>query len=271
MKILVSSEWLNDTINNRDLVILDASQKTNLTKADIAFENIQIKNARSFNLKENFSDTTSSLPNMLPSPRKFEKEARILGINNSSILVIYDDLGVYFSPRVWWMFKTMGHQKVYVLNGGLTDWISKGFNVEPKTRKSYILGNFVASFNSKAVKSLDAIKKNIELKDAILIDARSNKRFEGIAPEPRKEIPSGSIKNALNIPYETVLKNGYYKNKEDLIAIFKEKNIDNRPLIFSCGSGVTACIILLAGELVLKNQKSVYDGSWTEWATNQLK
>ena len=121
MKILVSSEWLNDNINNQNLILLDASQKTNLVKVDHPQGNIQIKNARSFNLKEKFSDTTTSLPNMLPNSTEFKRESRILGINNSSVIVIYDDLGIFFSPRVWWMFKAMGHQKVYVLNGGLTD------------------------------------------------------------------------------------------------------------------------------------------------------
>jgi len=270
MKILVSSEWLNDNINDQDLILLDASQKTKLVKVDHLQGNIQIKNARSFNLKEKFSDTTTSLPNMLPNSTEFKRESRILGINNSSVIVIYDDLGIFFSPRVWWMFKAMGHQKVYVLNGGLKDWLKKGFITEPKIPKSYSQGNFKACFNSNAVRSLDAIKRNIKRKDEILIDARSNNRFKGLAPEPR-DIPSGSIKDSINIPYETVLKNGKYKRQEDLVQIFKNHNIDNRPLIFSCGSEITACIILLASELVLTNQKSVYDGSWTEWATDRME
>ena len=127
MKILVSSEWLNENIHIQDLIILNASQKTNPVKKDTTIENLQIKNARYFNLKENFSDTTSLFPNTLPSVETFEKESRILGINNSSVIVIYDDKGLFFSPRVWWMFKVMGHRKVYVLDGGLTDWKQKGF------------------------------------------------------------------------------------------------------------------------------------------------
>jgi len=270
MNLLVNVEWLNDNIEHQDLILLNASQNTTSVKSDITFKNIQIKNSRNFNLKKKFSDLTSSLPNMLPNSNEFEKQSRILGINKSSIIVIYEEMGVFFSPRVWWMFKAMGHQKVYVLNGRLKDWLKKGFITEPKIPKSYSLGNFKACFNSNAVRSLDAIKKNIKWKEEILIDARSNNRFKGLAPEPR-DIPSGSIKNSINIPYETVLKNGKYKDIKALVNVFKDYNIDDRPLIFSCGSGVTACIILLASELVLKNHKSVYDGSWTEWATDQLK
>lgn len=271
MKILVSSEWLNENIHIQDLIILNASQKTNPVKKDTTIENLQIKNARDFNLKENFSDTTSLFPNTLPSVETFEKESRILGINNSSVIVIYDDKGLFFSPRVWWMFKVMGHRKVYVLDGGLTDWKQKGFLTEPKVTSHCAKGDFTATFNSEMIKSMDAIKKNIRQKNELLIDVRNSKRFTGIAPEPRMNIPSGSIKNSINIPYESVLENGNYKHREALTEIFKAHNIDYRPLIFSCGSGITACIVLLASELVLSNKKSVYDGSWTEWATNQVK
>ena len=178
--------------------------------------------------------------------------------------------GFFLAQEFGGCLKLWGIKKYMFLNGGLKDWLKKGFITEPKIPKSYSQGNFKACFNSNAVRSLDAIKRNIKRKDEILIDARSNNRFKGLAPEPR-DIPSGSIKDSINIPYETVLKNGKYKRQEDLVQIFKNHNIDNRPLIFSCGSGITACIILLASELVLTNQKSVYDGSWTEWATDRME
>ncbi len=262
---IVSSQWLFENLNNPDLIILDASQKSiSFYKAED--NKLQISGALYFDLKNNFSDSSSDLPNTLPNAAQFELESQKLGINRSSIIVIYDQLGIYSSPRVWWMFKTMGHKNVFVLDGGFPDWIKNNYPTEEIKLNKFEQGNFKAQLNSENVKDYNFIKANLNNIDKLVIDARSAGRFNGTAPEPREGLRSGSIPNSINIPFGDVLDNGKYKSKEELKAIFSKLNTENKELIYSCGSGLTACIILLAGELVLANSTSVYDGSWTEWA-----
>jgi thiosulfate/3-mercaptopyruvate sulfurtransferase len=259
---IVSIPWLFNHLEDPDLIVLDASPKTE--KPD--FENIGIKGARKFDLQNEFRDTSSELPNTLPGPEQFQNSCRKLGINNSSKIVVYDNLGIYLSPRVWWMFKAMGHQNIAVLDGGLPEWISRGYETVQQEENNITRGNFEAKFHPEMVKDYDFVLSNVNLKESVLIDARSAGRFKGIAPEPREGLQSGNIPGSLNLPYTDVLKYGKFKSREDLSEIFNNLMINKKPLVFSCGSGITACIILLASELVLKNEKSIYDGSWTEWA-----
>jgi len=261
-KPIVSSQWLFENLNNPDLIILNTSLKA-ITDEKIN-SNEKIKNARYFNLKNNFSDKSFNLPNTLPNAAQFELECQKLGINQSSIIVVYDSLGIYSSPRAWWMFKTMGHQQVFVLNGGLPDWIKNNYPTEEVLPQQFKIGNFKTQLNSESIKNYDFIKSNLNNKNEIIIDARSSGRFNGTTPEPREGLKSGSIPNSLNIPFGNVLENGKYKSKEELTKIFSKINPENKNLIYSCGSGLTACIILLAGELVLTNKTAIYDGSWTE-------
>ena len=235
------------------------------------FENIGIRGARHFDLKNEFNDVSSKLPNTLPGPKQFENSCRKLGINNSSKIVVYDNLGIYLSPRVWWMFNALGHQNIAVLNGGLPEWISQGNETVQQVENNITRGDFEAKFHPEMVKDYDFVLSNVTLKESVLIDARSAGRFKGIAPEPREGLQSGNIPGSLNLPYTEVLENGKFKSREELSEIFNNLKIDEKALIFSCGSGVTACIILLASELVSKNDKSVYDGSWTEWAQTKHK
>ena len=266
-KPIVSVAWLHRNLEDPNVIILDASLKENQSNIKTDLENIQIKGTRFFDIKNTFSDTTSPLPNTIPSPHQFELAAKKLGINKNSILVIYDNLGIYSSPRAWWLFKIMGHQNVAVLDGGLPEWITKDYSVEEIPGNIYYAeGNFEAKFNSELVKSKEQILENIRTKDAILIDARAESRFQGIGNEPRAGLRSGHIPGSINIPYTHVLQNGKFLPKKSLIKILK--NYD-KPLIFTCGSGITACIDLIAYELITKNVKSIYDGSWTEWG--QLK
>ena len=188
-----------------------------------------------------------------------------MGINQNSKIVVYDNLGIYTSPRVWWMFKTMGHQEVAVLNGGLPEWVKKGYATTSIQQNTYKKGNFKATLNSDVVLNFEAMQSCSTNREAIIFDARSKGRFEGTAPEPRAGLRSGSIPNSLNLPWKEVLKNGKFKSKKALKEIFS-KIKKEESMVFSCGSGLTACIILLAAELVNDNPKRVYDGSWTEWA-----
>ncbi|WP_335966807.1 sulfurtransferase [Galbibacter sp. PAP.153] len=265
---IVSVEWLHLNINDPDLIILDASLPSKVNDEIDNLGQIQIKNARYFNLKENFSDQTSVFPSTFPDKKQFETESRKLGINNNSKIIIYDNMGIYSSPRAWWMYKVMGHHNVAVLNGGLPEWIAKGYKTVPIQKPDTEKGNFTASIDRSQIKNYPYIKKNIEVKQSLLIDARSSERYNGIAPDPRKGLKSGHIPNSINIPYTSVLKNGKIRNQRELIPIFEKIKHENpKALTFTCGSGITACIVLLASELVVNTKKSVYDGSWTEWAT----
>jgi len=266
MKSVVPSKWLYKHINDPDILILDASLANPISGEVSKFADKCIPGSRFFDLKNNFSDKNSPFPNMLPTSEDFQKECRKLGINTTSKLVIYDNLGVYSSPRVWWMFKAMGHDNVAVLDGGLPDWIANGYPIEEIHKdKKITLGTFEACYQKASVVDFEMITSNIKEQKALVIDARSEGRFKGTAPEPRAELKSGHIPNSINIPYEKVLDNGKFKTASELALIFDKERYAEQPLIFSCGSGLTACIILLASELVVSNKKAVYDGSWTEW------
>ncbi|UQD57508.1 sulfurtransferase [Flavobacterium sp. K5-23] len=262
-KPIVSVSWLKEHLDDADLIILDATQKVNQAKVESQFDGLQIKGARFFDIKNDFSDTTNPLPNTLPNADDFAKAARKLGINKDSKIVVYDSLGIYSSPRVWWLFKIMGHSTVWVLDGGLPAWIKEGYATEPTHQSNYIKGNFESKFNPDLVKSKEQILENIHNKEAVLIDARSSDRFSGETEEPRVGLRSGHIPGSINIPYTNLLNDGKFLPKEELAKILPQHN---KSLLFSCGSGVTACIDFIAYELIGNNNpKAVYDGSWTEW------
>lgn len=265
-QLIVSSKWLNEHLNDSNLIILDASQKNNMNNLSSQFEHVQIKGARFIDFKNDFSDKNSPFPNTILSQSEFEVACQKLGIHKTSKIVVYDNLGIYTSPRVWCMFKTMGHEDIAILNGGLPDWINNGYKTEQLDHVSYQKGNFIASFNPKNITYFNNLKETIKNKNALVIDARSSNRFHGLVEESRKGLRNGHIPNSINIPYQLVLENGKFKSKNELTKLFSSFVLTNKPLIFSCGSGITACILLMASEFVLSQKKSVYDGSWTEYA-----
>ena len=264
---LISSEELAALLTEEtNVVLLDASPATNVSGLSSDLEGLQIKGARYFNIKNNFSDRESNYPNTIPSAKQFQEEARKLGINKNSKIVVYDNLGVYTSPRVWWLFNTFGHNNIAVLDGGLPDWVAHEYATEQASKKRVPLGNFIANLKEFNVMNFSMIKENTESNTALVVDARSAGRFNGTEPEPRAELASGSIPGSINVPFNDVLVDGKYKSKEELAAIFNPILAEDKPLVFSCGSGLTACVILLASKLVDDTKdSSVYDGSWTEW------
>lgn len=266
MNSIVDVDWLKVHLNDSNLILLDASAATASGKVS-DLDAIKIVGARSFDLKNVFSDANSKFPNTLPTPVNFQEACQNLGINSNSKVVVYDNLGVYWSPRVWWMFNAMGHKDIAVLDGGLPEWVAQGFPIEDKNDTTPKKGNFIATFNKKMLVKFTDVLENTKNTTALLIDARSNGRFNGTEPEPRKDLRSGHIPKSINIPYESVLRHGKFKSSEELKRVFKVIEKEERPLVFSCGSGITACIILCASELInLPNKKAVFDGSWTEWA-----
>lgn len=265
MNPLVSVSWLSQNLNAPNLVVLDVSLESNIANIKVEFPGIQIKGARYFDLKRNFSDLESRLPNTLPNPKYFSLACRNLGINNNSTIVVYDNIGVYASPRVWWMFKSMGHKNIAVLDGGLPSWKNKNYPTESIQNRVQPEGDFKVKFNPNLLKKAFQIKENITSKEAILVDARSNRRFCGLIPETRENLKSGHIPNAINLPFLEVLKDGKFLSTNEISATFKKLKIDKRPKIFTCGSGLTACILILASTLISEDKHFLYDGSWSEW------
>lgn len=270
MNELVSAEWLNQNLTKKDLILLDASLSSTAEGKSSDLQLLTIPGAHYFDLKGKFSDKSSWFPNTLPSAEQFESECRKLGINNASHIVVFDNMGVYSSPRVWWMFKAMGHDNVAVLNGGLPEWVNLGFPTAPLNKEEvYPAGDFKATLRQELVKSYEDVVANLSTGSFTIVDARSEGRFNGTAPEPRKQLKSGHIAGSVNIPYGDVLENGKFRSVEELKALFENKATDDKELVYSCGSGLTACIVMLAGELAHQNNKAIYDGSWTEWAELQ--
>ncbi|MGB0522825.1 MAG: sulfurtransferase [Flammeovirgaceae bacterium] len=267
---LVSPQWLHDHLTDPDLIILDASQKQNKAGLTSDYDGQFIQGARLFDIKNAFSDPDVSLPNTLPSPPYFEQACQKLGINRHSKLVVYDKLGIFSSPRVWWMFSIMGHQQIAVLDGGLPAWIESGYETTDSPVQPTTSGDFKANFSPSFVKSIEAIDENIQKQHHLIVDARSSGRFNGTSPEPRAGLPSGHIPHSVNLPFQEVLVGGKFKSPEQLKAIFNQLNPANKALTFSCGSGITACILSLASELGTGNKHTVFDGSWTQWATERL-
>ena len=222
MNPLVSIGWLYKNFDDPNLVVLDASLKNNKSKLKADFPNIQIKRARFFDLANRFSDTENKIPNMVPSPEVFERECRALGINRNSRIVVYDNLGVYSSPRVWWMFKAMGHEDIVVLDGGLPAWEKAGLVCEPPSSYTAKKGDFVANYQAALVVDAADILKNLDYKKALVIDTRSEARFRARVSEPRENLKGGHIPNSLNIPYNKVLNDGKYRPSSQLIEVFDD-------------------------------------------------
>lgn len=267
MQNIITVVALNKIKSDPDLVILDATiPKVTQGDSDQPTEKKYIEGARFFDIKKKFSDLKSKMPNTLPSPEQFEAESKILGINSSSKIIVYDDLGIYSSPRVWWMFKAMGHSNVAVLDGGLPEWTSCGYATDTQISNTFPLGDFKAEFDKNTVVGFNFIQANLKSKKALVIDARSSDRFNALVPEPRADLRTGNISGSINIPFTDVLEAGKFKSNSKLEKVFENLKDETRPLVFSCGSGITACIVSLAATSILEHSKSIYDGSWTEYA-----
>ncbi len=264
-QVIVQPAWLKQNLTDKHLIILDASLRKDKTGKYVEQKTLGIPGARYFNISDVFSDQDNYYPNMLVNYIIFEREARKLGINNKSKLVIYDTKGVYSSPRAWWMFKLMGHHNVFVLDGGLPGWEKLGYDVHSIHTNNIILGDFKANPNMNMVWDYAKIKENLKTNTHLVIDARSSDRFLGTRPEPRTQTKSGHIKNSINLHYNLLLKNGFLKSEEEIIPIFNALKIGEKPLVFSCGSGITACILYLSAYIYLNKKIAVYDGSWAEW------
>ncbi|WP_428742672.1 sulfurtransferase [Tenacibaculum sp.] len=263
---LVSVEWLQENLEAENLIILDATIPKVGGAIDITKEKQQIKNAVFFDLKNVFLDVKGEYPNTIPSKEHFEEQVQKLGVNNDSCVVVYDDLGVYSSPRVWWLFNVFGFKNIAVLNGGLPAWKEAGYAVEFQKENKIEQGNFKAEFKENLLRVTEQVLEASNNKELIL-DARSKGRFDATESEPRKDLRSGHIPNSKSLPYGMLQSDGNMKSAKELQQLFSLVNPEKEHMTFSCGSGITACILALGAEASGYTNYSVYDGSWTEWGS----
>lgn len=263
---IVSSEWLKENLFHSNLIVIDATM-TKITGCDDSSinEGIIIRNSRFLDIKNTFSETSAPFPNTLLSPDIFEEKAQDLGINNDSCIVVYDIYGYYSCVRVWWMFKAMGIYNIAVLDGGLPNWTTLGYPVQKEHSKNHIKGNIKVKYTSGMIHNHEKVLNSIDDKEIVVLDARSYNRFLGTNPEPREGLRSGHIPNSKSLPYSSILSETKMKSTEELVELFSE--FKDKNLVFSCGSGITACILALGAEIAGIKNKSVYDGSWTEWGS----
>jgi thiosulfate/3-mercaptopyruvate sulfurtransferase len=265
---LVSVAWLHNNLENKNLIILDCTIPKVTVNTIVSEQKTQIKGAVFFDIKNRFSDKKAALPNTVLAPAEFEKKAQELGIHKDSILVCYDDLGIYSAPRVWWMFQLMGFTNVAILDGGLPEWRASNFPVETPVVYQPKKGNFKANYQPEKLKYTKDVLYAIDNKSVLIVDARSSGRFYGTAPEPREDLKSGHIPSSVSLPFGDIQQNGKMKSEEELLEIFSDfKN--KKEIIFTCGSGITAAILALGAAIVKVENVAVYDGSWTAWGSTK--
>ena len=265
---LVETEWLASHLDTPGLVILDGSMHLPTTKRDARAEYLagHIPGALFFDI-DDIADEKSPLPHMLPSSTKFASRMKKMGIGDGMDVVAYDSEGLYSAARVWWMFRAMGHDQVQILNGGLKKWKAEGRTLEDGPPRRRTERHFTARLNAGLVRDVGDVKALIGSKTAQIVDARAANRFEGTVPEPRQGLRSGHIPGSRNVPFASLLNaDGTLKSAAELGAIFAKAGIDAaKPVVASCGSGVTAGVIALALAILGRPDAAVYDGSWTEW------
>ena len=266
-KVLVSTDWLSSRLSDPEIRILDATwYLPNVDRdAKAEYDQSHIPNARFFDI-DDVSDHRSDLPHMVPPVEKFMSKVRKLGVGDGHQIVIYDSHGLFSAARVWWLFKVMGQKNVAVLDGGLPKWLSEGRTVDsspPLIRDRHMF----VKYHDEMVKDVTQVSSASKLGDYEILDARSAGRFRGEEPEPRPGLRAGHIPGSKNIFYGDLLnEDGTLKSRDELVEHFKAKAVNlDKPVITSCGSGVTAAIINLALDRIGKTDHALYDGSWTEW------
>ena len=266
-KTLVSTDWLAEHMKDPDLRILDAS--TYLPGVDrdgrTEYDAVHIPGARFFDI-DDVSDGRSDLPHMVPPIEKFMSRVRAMGVGDGHQIVVYDGSGLFSAARVWWLFRLMGQNNIAVLDGGLPKWIAEGREVEdlaPVIRDRHM----TVRFQNQMVRDVTQVSSASKLGTSQIVDARAAARFRGEEPEPREGLRLGHIPNSRNVPFTDLLNDDKtMKTPDQTRAIFESAGVDlKKPIITTCGSGVTAAVLGLALERMGHDMWSLYDGSWTEW------
>lgn len=266
-KTLVSTDWLAAHLKDPDLRVLDGSwylpQENRDAKAE--YDAAHIPNARFFDI-DDISDHRSELPHMVPPVEKFMSRLRAMGVGDGHQVVVYDGAGLKSAARIWWLFRLMGQNNVAVLDGGLPKWVAEGRETEdlpPVIRDRHM----TVRVQNHLVRDVTQVSSAAKLGDHEIIDARSAERFRGEVAEPREGLRSGHIPGSKNTPYTDLLNaDGTMKEAAELRAIFEAAGVNlEKPVITTCGSGVTAAVLSLGLERIGKTDHALYDGSWSEW------
>lgn len=273
-KTLVSTDWLAAHLKDPDLRVIDASWHMPAEERDAKaeYDAAHIPGARFFDIDE-ISDLRSDLPHMVPPVEKFMSRMRAMGIGDGHQVVVYDTAGVFSAPRVWWLFRLMGKTDVAVLDGGLAKWQAEGHPIEdmpPVIRDRHM----TVTRQADLVKDVTQVAAASKLGDWQIVDARSAERFRGEVEEPREGLRSGHIPNSKNVCFRDLLNDdGTMKAPDALKAAFEAGGVDlSKPVISTCGSGVTAAVLDLALTRLDHPRHAIYDGSWSEWGMyNDLK
>jgi thiosulfate/3-mercaptopyruvate sulfurtransferase len=268
---LVSTEWLAEHLNAPDVHIVDATYFLPVEgkKAIDAYHEAHIPGAQFFDVDE-IADEKNPLPHMVPSAEKFSARMRKLGLGDGCRIVIYDARnGGCAAARVWWTFRLFGHDDVAVLDGGFGKWLAEGRPIEDGPAAKPQERHLTARINHFILRDKGQMLKNIEERREQVVDARAAVRYRGEGEEPWPVIKVGRIPNSLNVPWDSLIdteNGGVFKSADDMREIFNAAGVDPRkPMVASCGSGVTAAVLAFAAYLLGNNDAAVYDGSWAEW------
>jgi thiosulfate/3-mercaptopyruvate sulfurtransferase len=264
---LVSTAWLAERLGSDAVRVVDSTwflPGEGRTGAQ-AYAEGHIPGAVFFDIDE-VADRTSALPHMLPTPQAFAQAAGALGLGRDKTIVVYDGQGIFSAPRVWWTFRAMGFREVFVLDGGLPRWRAEGRPLETPA-PAPVCETVEPRFEAGLVRDLEAVRGLLARGEAQVVDARPAARFRGEAPEPRAGLRSGHMPGALNAPWSSVIApDGTMKPADELRAAFEAAGADlGRPMVTTCGSGVSAAVLALALARLGRDDVAVYDGSWAEW------
>lgn len=265
----VSTQWLAANLGAPGIVVVDASWHMPNSGRDGAREFLaeHIPGAVHFDI-DAVADHSTALPHMLPDAHAFAVAAGALGIGDGLKIVVYDSAGLFSAPRVWWTFRVFGAGDVKILDGGLPKWKAEGLPLEDGPSRR-LPATFTARFDHSLVADITRVDQALKSGAAQVLDARQEARFRGEAPEPREGLPSGHMPGSLNLPHGRVVADGRLRPAEEIRAAVEAAGLDlSRPVITSCGSGVTAAILWVALESIGKTPQALYDGSWTEWGAS---